>query len=134
MPTAPAKPTPSVRASIHSLTMISSHSVTDISEFSIYSIAQSPLIVATDIRNMTAIMQTVLLNGDIINIHQVKPVHINIRIDSLKYYPTRTRARLRVTWWVIGAASLSLMLRGRVSSGAARSTVAPHMPRSDDVC
>lgn len=39
-------------------------------EFSLWSIAQSPLIVATDIRNLTSIMQTILLNGDIINIHQ----------------------------------------------------------------
>lgn len=41
-----------------------------ISEFSLWAIAQSPLIVATDIRNMTEIMNLVLLNSEIITMHQ----------------------------------------------------------------
>eukprot|EP01084_Bolivina_argentea_P002905 5416_1 len=39
-------------------------------EFSMYAIVQSPLIVATDVRNMTDIMKKVLLNKDIIAINQ----------------------------------------------------------------
>ena len=39
-------------------------------EYSIWSINQSPLFVATDVRNMTEVMKTVLLNSEIIAIHQ----------------------------------------------------------------
>ena len=40
------------------------------SEFAIWSVTQSPLIVATDVRNMTAVMKETLLNKDLIAIHQ----------------------------------------------------------------
>jgi len=39
-------------------------------EFSLYSIVASPLIVGTDIRNMTAIMKECLLNSEVINVNQ----------------------------------------------------------------
>lgn len=39
-------------------------------EFTMWSLTQSPLFVATDIRNMTAIMKSALLNKDILEIHQ----------------------------------------------------------------
>jgi alpha-galactosidase len=41
-----------------------------ITEFSLWNIMQSPLIVSTDIRNMTAIMNRVLLNKRFLDIHQ----------------------------------------------------------------
>lgn len=41
-----------------------------ITEFSMWSIIASPLIVATDVRNMTDIMKTVLLNEEIIAVNQ----------------------------------------------------------------
>eukprot|EP01084_Bolivina_argentea_P069793 126930_1 len=40
-------------------------------EFSMWAIIASPLIVATDVRNMTDIMNKVLLNGEIIGVNQV---------------------------------------------------------------
>jgi alpha-galactosidase len=40
------------------------------SEFGLWAIAQSPLIVATDVRNMTAVMTQALLNEEIIAAHQ----------------------------------------------------------------
>eukprot|EP00053_Salpingoeca_punica_P007121 m.65832 g.65832 ORF g.65832 m.65832 type:complete len:421 (-) comp14009_c0_seq1:350-1612(-) len=40
------------------------------SEFSVWAISSSPLIVATDIRNMTAVMQQCLLNAEAIGINQ----------------------------------------------------------------
>lgn len=39
-------------------------------EFSVWAISSSPLIVATDIRNMTAVMQQCLLNAEAIGINQ----------------------------------------------------------------
>ena len=39
-------------------------------EFSIWAITASPLIVATDVRNMTEIMKEALLNEEIINVNQ----------------------------------------------------------------
>ena len=39
-------------------------------EFVLWSITQSPLIVATDVRNMTAAMRATLLNEDMLAIHQ----------------------------------------------------------------
>ena len=42
----------------------------DQTEFSIFLIAQTPLIVATDIRNMTSIMQQALLNAELLAIHR----------------------------------------------------------------
>ena len=39
-------------------------------EFSLWSLTQSPLIVATDVRNMTAVMAQALLNKEILDIHQ----------------------------------------------------------------
>lgn len=41
-----------------------------VSEFTLWSLMQSPLVVATDIRNMTAIMNTILLNRRLVGIHQ----------------------------------------------------------------
>lgn len=41
-----------------------------ITEFSVWSIAGSPLIVATDVRNMTDIMNKILLNTEVIAINQ----------------------------------------------------------------
>jgi alpha-galactosidase len=41
-----------------------------ITEFSIWSITASPLIVATDVRNMTSIMKQVLLNEEVIAVNQ----------------------------------------------------------------
>lgn len=38
--------------------------------FAIWSIAQSPLIIATDIRNMTPVMTQTILNPDIVSLHQ----------------------------------------------------------------
>ena len=40
-------------------------------EFSMFSIIASPLIVATDVRNMTDIMKDILLNDEVIAINQV---------------------------------------------------------------
>jgi hypothetical protein len=40
------------------------------SEYSLWWINQSPLIVATDVRNMTAVMRTLLLNAPMIAMHQ----------------------------------------------------------------
>ena len=39
-------------------------------EFAVWSITQSPLIVATDVRNMTAVMNETLLNEELVAIHQ----------------------------------------------------------------
>jgi len=39
-------------------------------EFSVWSITQSPMIVSTDVRNMTDIMNAALLNAEIISTHQ----------------------------------------------------------------
>ena len=50
-----------------------------ISSFSIYAMVSSPLIVATDIRNMTDIMKKVLLNKEIIDINQENACSIWIR-------------------------------------------------------
>ena len=40
-------------------------------QFSVYSIAASPLIVATDIRNMTGTMRSVLLNPEVLAVNQL---------------------------------------------------------------
>ena len=52
------------------------------SEFAIYAIAGSPLIVATDIRNMTDIMKKVLLNDEIIAVNQQD----STPVGNLLYY------------------------------------------------
>jgi len=39
-------------------------------EFAVWSLTQSPLMVDTDIRNMTILMQTVLLNKELVTLHQ----------------------------------------------------------------
>ena len=39
-------------------------------QFSVYAVAASPLIVSTDIRNMTDIMKKLLLNAEVIAVNQ----------------------------------------------------------------
>ena len=39
-------------------------------EFSVWSLTQSPLLIATDVRNMTPLMREVLLNRELIELHQ----------------------------------------------------------------
>ena len=41
-----------------------------VTEFSVWAIAGSPLIVATDVRNMTGVMKKVLLNTEVIEVNQ----------------------------------------------------------------
>jgi len=54
------------KASVHCPGMTDTEYIT---EFTLWSLYQSPLVVATDVRNMTAIMTKVLLNTDILSLH-----------------------------------------------------------------
>ena len=65
------------------------------SEFSIYAISASPLIVATDIRNMTAIMKKVLLNSEIIEINQQDQTPAG---NLLYYYDCKGNATACQVW------------------------------------
>jgi alpha-galactosidase len=41
-----------------------------VTEFSLWSLTQSPLVVSTDVRNMTGVMKRALLNSELVNAHQ----------------------------------------------------------------
>ena len=41
-----------------------------ITEFSLWTLTQSPLIVSTDVRNLTSVMQSALLNDELVAAHQ----------------------------------------------------------------
>lgn len=51
-------------------------------EFSLWAITNSPLIVSTDVRNMTSIMKEVLLNNEIIQVNQQYMTPAGDRIQS----------------------------------------------------
>eukprot|EP00466_Bigelowiella_natans_P002741 jgi/Bigna1/70198/fgenesh1_pg.11_\ len=62
-------------------------------EFSIWSLTQSPLIVDTDVRNMTAVMKAALLNEEILEIHQSTDTPPG---EFLAYWPCSEPTRCQV--------------------------------------
>ena len=85
-----------------------------ITEFSMWSIIGSPLIVATDIRNMTDIMKTVLLNKEVIDINQINnypggEIISDLTVDCDIGYSNISNA-CQVWYRQIGAKSVAVVL------------------------